>query len=68
MGNNSYQDDIKQENAINESNLNNKKNINLKGMLEFASIAENGICKIIIPNGYGSGFFTKIHIQMKCIY
>ena len=51
---------IDKNNIINENRLNLQKNINLKGMLKFATIAENSICKIKIYGGYGSGFFCKI--------
>ena len=51
---------IKKEDIINENRLNLQKNINLKGMLKFAAIAQNSICKIKMYGGYGSGFFCKI--------
>ena len=63
---------IRKEDIINENRLNLQKNINLKGMLKFATIAENSIIKIKMYGGYGSGFFCKIPYPnsqnlMKCL-
>ena len=59
---------IKNQDIINESRLNLQKNINLKGILHFATIAQNSICKIKTYGGYGSGFFCKIPYQIAKIY